>query len=112
MTRYVVNKVMWEIDRSDQDVAAFKNDPYGFLAAWEVRAAAPQPPLPGGGTLTDAERKALATGDYGSLYAMGVNPYLLWQFARSVSVPETGVEELIVSFREAVEPYGYPDFHT
>jgi hypothetical protein len=44
---------------------------------------------------------------------MGANPFLLWQFARSVSVPEEmGIEELISSFREAVAPHGYPDFHT
>ena len=44
---------------------------------------------------------------------MGANPFLLWQFARSVSVPEEmGIEELISSFREAVTPFGHPDFHT
>ena len=109
----MVNKLMWEVDRSDASLARFKKDPGAFLEAWVRMGQRPVSPYPEGGSLTDVERSALAAHDYGSLYAMGVNPFLLWQFARSVSVPDemTG-EELITSFREAVEPHGYPDFHT
>lgn len=105
MSRYLVNKVIWEVDRTDEALAAFKADPAGFLDAWTGS--------PVGGSLTREERQALETRDYGWLYAVGANPFLLWQFARSVSVPdEMAVEELIASFREAVAPHGYPDFHT
>jgi len=109
----MVNKVMWEVDRSDVSLEAFKDDPGAFLDDWVSKGQRPVPPYPEGGSLTETERDALAAHDYGYLYAMGVNPFLLWQFARSVSVPGdmTG-EELISSFREAVEPHGYPDFHT
>ena len=105
MSRYLVNKVIWEVDRTDEGLAAFKADPAGFLGVWTESSE--------GGPLTGEERQALETRDYGWLYAMGANPFLLWQFARSVSVPnEMPVEELIASFREAVAPHGYPDFHT
>ena len=105
MSRYLVNKVIWEVDRTDEALAAFKANPAGFLDAWTGS--------PVGGSLTWEERQALETRDYGWLYAVGANPFLLWQFARSVSVPdEMAVEELIASFREAVAPHGYPDFHT
>ncbi|MGH8950547.1 MAG: hypothetical protein ACRDX9_03905 [Acidimicrobiia bacterium] len=105
MSRYLVNKVIWEVDRTDHGLAAFKTDPRGFLDAWTGSSE--------GGSLSGDERKALETRDYAGLYAMGANPFLLWQFARSVSVPdEMTVEELIASFREAIEPHGYPDFHT
>jgi len=105
MTRYLVNKVIWEVDRTDDGLAAFKADPSGFLDIWTGSAD--------GGSLTGEERQAIEARDYGWLYAMGANPFLLWQFARSVSVPdEMAVEELIASFRAAVEPHGYPDFHT
>jgi len=105
MTRYLVNKVIWEVDRTDDGLAAFKADPARLLDAWTGSSE--------GGPLTGEERHALETRDYGWLYAMGANPFLLWQFARSVSVPdEMAVEELIASFRAAVEPHGYPDFHT
>ena len=113
MSRYMVNKLMWEVDTADRALAEFKEDPGSFLASWEARYERPVPPHPGGGRLTDAEREAFRARDYGALYAMGANPFLLWQFARSVSVPEEmGIEELISSFREAVAPHGYPDFHT
>lgn len=113
MSRYMVNKLMWEVDRSDDALASFKEDPAAFLDAWEALAMTPMPPYPEGGSLTDSERAALESRDYGSLYAMGANPFLLWQFARSVSVPEEmGLEELIASFRETVAPHGYPDFRT
>lgn len=102
MSRYLVNKLMWEVDMSEDALAAFKQDAGAFLAGW-----------PQSGQLSPGEREAVEGRDYGVLYAMGVNPFLLWQFARSVSVPdEMGIEELISSFRESVEPYGYPDFFT
>jgi len=109
----MVNKLMWEVDRSDEALASFKDDAAAFLEDWESLAELPVPPYPDGGRLTDTERLAVETRDYGALYALGANPFLLWQFARSVSVPdEMGIDELITSFREAVEPHGYPDFHT
>jgi len=113
VTRYMVNKVMWEVDKSDANLVSFKNDPAGFLDDWERIALEPEPPYPSGGILTLQERRALEALDFGALYAMGANPYLLWQFARSVSVPEhTTIEDLISSFRTAVEPHGIPDFGT
>jgi hypothetical protein len=105
MSRYLVNKVIWEVDRTDEGLAEFKADPAGFLGVWIESS--------GGGPLTRDERRAIEARDYGRLYAMGANPFLLWQFARSVSVPdEMTVEGLIASFRDAVAPHGYPDFHT
>jgi hypothetical protein len=113
MSRYMVNKLMWEVDRSDQALDRFKTDPREYLDLWETMAERPVPPYPEGGSLTAVERQALESRDYGALYAMGANPYLLWQFARSVSVPdEMDVKQLVTSFRVAVEPHGYPDFYT
>lgn len=113
MTRYMVNKAMWSIDRSAANLRAYQTDPGAFLDSWERLADDPEPPYPDGGTLTAAERSALETLDIGALYAMGANPFLLWQLVRSVLVPHRmTIEELIVEFRSAVEPHGYPDFAT
>lgn len=107
----MVNKVLWEIDNIDASLAWFGRDPDGFLAGWEDRD--PTPPHPTGGALTDRERVAIRSLDFESLYEMGANPFLLWQFARSAGVtPSTTVDELIERFREAVAPHGYPDFRT
>lgn len=112
MSRYLVNKLMWEVDTSDEALAAFKLDPAGFLDRWVDMGLEPEPPYPRGGALTGPERAALENLDFGAIYGMGANPFLLWQFARSVSVPEMGTQELITAFRESVEPHGYPDFTT
>lgn len=113
MSRYMVNKLMWEVDRTDESLAVFKDDAGAFLEAWEALTERPVSPYPEGGSLTPSERRALETRDFGALYAMGANPFLLWQFARSVSVPDVmGIEELTSSFREAVAPHGYPEFST
>lgn len=109
----MVNKALWEIDQFDEALASFKSDPRSYLEMWERSADRAQPPYPRGGSLTAEEREAIAALDFGSLYAMGVNPFLLWQFARSVAVPDLmPVETLIEEFRLAAEPYGYPDFRT
>lgn len=113
MSRYMVNKAMWAIDRSDSNLRAYQSDPRAFLDAWERLADDPQPPYPDGGTLAPEERTALETLDIAALYAMGANPFLLWQMVRSVTVPDRMTnEELIGLFRTAVEPLGYPDFST
>lgn len=109
----MVNKAMWEVDKSESNLTRFKRDPEGFLDDWERAAREPEPPYPSGGTLTPEERRALETLDFGVLYAMGANPFLLWQFARSVSVPDLmAIEDLVSSFHEAVEPHGTPDIAT
>ncbi len=111
MSRYMVNKLMWEVDISDHALAEFKADRAGFVERWE--AIPPQPPVPTGGRLDEAERRAVIDLDWAALYAMGANPFLLWQFARSVTVPDlAGIDELISDFRVTVEPFGRPDFHT
>lgn len=108
----MVNKLIWEVDTSDEALDWFKSDPGQFVQSWQDDSE-PTPPVPSGGRLSEEERRAVVGKDYAALYAMGVNPFLLWQFARSVSVPdEMAIEELIKSFREAVAPHGYPDFHT
>jgi Aromatic-ring-opening dioxygenase LigAB, LigA subunit len=113
MSRYLLNKLMWEVDLSDAALGSFKANTDRFLDDWEASSRRPVPPYPKGGELTGEERQAIQRRDYGSLYAMGVNPFLLWQFARSVSVPdEVSLEDLVASFRESVEPHGYPNFFT
>lgn len=109
----MVNKLLYEVDQSDTSLAEFKRDPTAFIADWELTSATPEPPHPRGGVLTDAERSAATNLDFGFLYGHGANPFLLWQFARSVCVPDRmSIEELIRAFRLDVEPHGSPDYFT
>lgn len=113
MSRYMLNKLLIEIDRTDEAVEAYRSDPVGFVARWEAAAANPQPPYPDGGTLTDEERAAFETLDYGTLYAMGAHPFLLWHVVRAVLVSDDlDVRQLAARYVETVTPHGYPDFTT
>ena len=113
MSRYMVNKLLWEVESDNEQLDSFRQDPAGFVAAWELRASAPQSPYPAGGTLTALERRACIAVDYATLYSMGAHPYLLWQFIRAVLVPDPmTVEELSEALKLAVAPLGRPDFTT
>jgi len=113
MSRYMINKLLWEVEGDDERLASFKRDPTGFVAAWELLAAAPQPPYPKGGTLTTEERQACIAVDYAALYSMGAHPYLLWHFIRAVLVPDPmTVAELSEALKSAVAPLSRPDFTT
>lgn len=113
MSRYTVNKILYEVDGSDALLDSFRGDPSGFVAWWRSLVEEPEPPYPRGGVLSDEEADAIVGLDFGGLYAMGAHPFLLWQFARSVCVPgQMTNEELIASFRDAVAPHGSPDFST
>lgn len=113
MSRYMVNKFLWEVESDNASLASFKKDPAGLVKAWELEAATPQPPYPAGGTLTVEERQACIAVDYAALYSMGAHPYLLWHFIRAVLVPGTmPVEELSEALKLAVAPLDRPDFAT
>lgn len=107
----MINKLMWEVERTRESLASFISDTSGFLDSWQ--AVVPVPPYPSGGALTEEERTAFEEWDYAALYRMGAHPFLLWQFARAVWVPaRLGNEEFVEAFREAVAELGYPDFAT
>lgn len=113
MSRYMIDKLLLAIDRTDDDLEAFMADTASFLDRWERAAANPVPPYPEGGSLTPEEREAFGQWDYARLYEMGAHPYLLWHVVRAVYVPDHATaEELIEEYRTAVTPLGYPDFTT
>ncbi len=111
MTRYMIDKLLLEIDRSDESLAAYQADPAAFVAAWEMAARSPVPPYPTGGRLTEEEREAFCPFDAGRLYAMGSHPFLLWHVVRALA-GAGDVQETSRRYVAQIEPYGYPDFTT
>lgn len=113
MSRYMIDKLLLDIDHTDAALETFIADTPSFLDRWERSAADPVPPHPQGGHLTAGERAAFEQWDYARLYRMGAHPYLLWHVVRAVYVPDRmTIEELIEEYRAAVAPLGYPDFTT
>ena len=103
MSKYLTNKFIHHVNMSEAAENEYKRDPRAYVAEWEKGEKL---------KLTDEEREALATRDYGQLYALGAHPFTLWSFTEAVWVPEVPREELVKDYKEKAAKVGYPDFKT
>jgi hypothetical protein len=86
MSKYLVNKFLYTVDRDPELVERYREDPVGTVAWWETERANGILNLPGAERstwleFTDAERTALAGHDHVALFEMGAHPFLtltLW----------------------------------
>ena len=86
MSKYLVDKFLFTVDRDPSLVARYRDDPIGTLAWWEREQANKLLNCIAGEastwlTFTDAERDALSTHDHVALFEMGAHPFLtltLW----------------------------------
>lgn len=98
MSRGAMDIVLYEIDQTDRTIEGFVTDPGGFLAGFD---------------LSDDERAAFVDWDYGTLYALGAHPFLLFQAVRSLAVRDgISMPELLSEYQETVTPHGTPDYIT
>lgn len=98
MSLGTIDIVLYEIDQTDESLEAFATDPSSFLSRF---------------VLTDEERAAFVEWDYGTLYAMGAHPFLLFQTVRSLGVRNgMTMPDLLDQYRDAVTPHGTPDYIT
>jgi hypothetical protein len=81
VSRYYVNKFLYQVDRDPALVAEYKADPGGLVSHWEQREGR----LLGVGhtvettswlSFTDQERQALINHDYVALFEMGIHGFL------------------------------------
>ena len=81
MSRYLVDKFLFTVDRDPELVERYREDPRGTVEEWErERAGLVLNCTPAERstwlTFEDAEREALATHDYPALFALGAHPFL------------------------------------
>ncbi len=81
MSKYLLNKFLYTIDRDPELVERYRNDPRGTVEWWELNLANRILNLPESESSTwqqldDDEREALATHDYVTLFAMGAHHFL------------------------------------
>ena len=81
MSKYLVNKFLYTIDRDPGLVERYRADPAGTVAWWEAERAGMilNCTATEGSTwleFTEQERSALAAHDYASLFALGAHPFL------------------------------------
>lgn len=81
MSRYLVDKFLFTVDRDPDLVERYRTDPVGTVAWWEAERANRILNCVGGESSTwqrfsDAERAALAEHDYPALFELGAHPFL------------------------------------
>jgi len=70
MSRYAVNKVLWQVARDDELAAAYKSAPEKFLADQGLNAE---------------EHRQLLARDFPAMFAAGAHPFLLFTFRIKIS---------------------------
>ena len=81
MSKYLLNKFLFTVDRDPELVERYRADPRGTVIWWEAERAnqiLSLPPIEASTWLrfTDDEREALATHDYVRLFELGAHHFL------------------------------------
>ncbi|GIH20746.1 hypothetical protein [Rugosimonospora africana] len=81
MSRYLVDKFLYTVDRDPELVERYREDPRGTVAWWESERANDLLNCHSGEASTwlrfaDDERDALSTHDYVRLFELGAHPFL------------------------------------
>ena len=120
MSKYLVNKFLYTVDRDKDLVERYREDPTGTVAWWEAERANVILNCHEGESsawlgFDDAEREALATHDYPALFDLGAHPFLtltlfIAMFERDHAEP-LGFQ-LEYARRLADRTWPYPDITT
>lgn len=103
MSKYLMNKFIHHVNMNEGAENDYKTNPRAYVEQWEKGEKL---------KLTAEEREALATRDYGKLYALGAHPFTLWSFTEAVWIDEMSRDELVKDYKEKARKVGYPDFKT
>jgi hypothetical protein len=81
MSRYLLDKFLYTVDRDPELVERYRSDPRGTVAWWERERANVVLNLPmlersSWLAFSDVEREALGTHDYVKLFELGAHPFL------------------------------------
>ncbi len=81
MSRYLVDKFLYTVDRDPELVERYREDPQGTVAWWEEHEAnrilnCPEAERSTWLAFSGDEREALARHDYPRLFALGAHPFL------------------------------------
>lgn len=120
MSKYLVNKFLFTIDRDAAWTERYREDPAGTVAWWEAEQAnrllnCIEEERSTWLRFTDAEREALSTHDHVALFEMGAHPFLtltLWiaMFERDFEEPLAMQLDYAAKLAHLAMPY--PDIST
>ena len=81
MSKYLLNKFLYTVDRDPELVERYREDPRGTVEWWEAERAnvilnVPAAEKSSWLKLDEVEHEALATHDYPRLFELGAHPFL------------------------------------
>jgi hypothetical protein len=81
MSKYLLNKFLYTVDRDPELVERYRSDPRGTVEWWENERANVVLNLPGierstWQSFSEPEREALASHDHVKLFELGAHPFL------------------------------------
>ena len=103
MSKYVMNKLIHYVNMNKEAEERYTAQPRAFVDEWEKTQKL---------KLEPQEREALATKDYGELYALGAHPFMLWSFTEAVWAQQVPRDELVADYKAKAVKAGYPNFKT
>jgi hypothetical protein len=119
MSRYLVDKFLYTVDRDPDLVERYREDPRGTVTWWEAECANTVLNCHAGEAstwlrFTDEERAALAGHDHVALFAMGAHPFLTLTLFIAMFERDHGPLEYQKAYgaRLAHFPMPYPDIAT
>ena len=119
MSKYLVNKFLYTVDRDPELVERYREDPRGTVEWWEAERANVILNVPAGEKSTwlkfdDVEREALATHDYPKLFELGVHTFLSLTLFIAMFERDHGPLEYQLAYARAMEhiTMPYPDIAT
>jgi hypothetical protein len=120
MSKYLLDKFLYSVDRDPELVERYRSDPRGTVTWWEAERAnvilnCPDAERSTWLTFTDPERDALASHDYVALFELGAHNFLL--LTLFIALFERDYAEPLAFQREFAERLShwsvpYPDIAT
>ena len=119
MSRYLLDKFLYTVDRDPDLVERYRSDPAGTVAWWEDELANSLLNCHGGErstwlSFTDDERRALVEQDHVTLFQMGAHPFLALTLFIAMFERDHGPLEYQIAYGKALEhlTLPYPDITT
>ena len=115
MSRYVVDKFLYQVDADPDLLEQYVSDPVRFVPFWEQEYAPRVTPSErvAGNTFEPAERAALVAFDFETLYAMGAHPFILWTIMLPILERRLGAfPEVSRHYTSVIAKHGRPDWET
>jgi hypothetical protein len=119
VSRYLVDKFLYTVDRDPELVERYREDPVGTVAWWEAERAGQLLNCTADErttwlSFTDEERRALREHDHVALFGMGAHPFLTLTLFIAMFERDHGPLEYQKAYAKAMQhiTLPYPDIAT